>query len=610
MDTLIPPVVEHREHMQKQVSPDDKTNRRFLPFFFKALTWASLTYLLGKEFAAGRFWIVVVSVILFSVPIGLCGIYGNTIRQIHLINSLISRGHFYRWYSRRLLMGIVWVLWALGTSFFMLIQFHTYNILEWVVFFLVIPVFWLTYCVIRRIVVSEWKPYLVTNMALEWSRRFCALIMLVIYVLLTMFLSETPEYASLQDAVIAQQAMVADMTGSAVVFEVSQYLAIYDGFKAYAFGHIGAWDALLAMVILGIGGYVVFFNACAILSCFLIPRVEFRRVFGPLSDADQPRAITPLRIAAIFAVTTFLALFIYLPLFAYIEGWVRQTPEVARIRQNTESLVILRVEKIDDAYFKEGTFAQLQDARIDALHEVDVSLAHLEGQADRAFDRIEANVDGYLDWYYSLAGEYSRIGKLLIGEIEEYMTSKLAESLQQGDAFKEIQFALNNALAVHDTAQMKYRQAAQAIMNQNRIDLADLPVNVVQLMSLKDVLNPPVHKDIVSLKGRLLAGGGGAAVAATVTAVATKKIIGKIVGKNVLKVAAKALAKVVVSKTAGTAGGAAAGAAAGAAVGSIVPGPGNGYRSRCGRHSRRLCRRGDDRQDALDAGGIDKPGRF
>lgn len=60
----------------------------------------------------------------------------------------------------------------------------------------------------------------------------------------------------------------------------------------------------------------------------------------------------------------------------------------------------------------------------------------MEGQVDRAFDRMEQNVDGYLDWYYSLTAEYVRLAKLLTGDIEGYMEQKLSEHIQKGEAYE------------------------------------------------------------------------------------------------------------------------------------------------------------------------------
>lgn len=539
-------------------------------FFLKTLIWGALTYLIAKNFATNHLWIVVLSVFLFSVPISLSGIYSSTIRQIRRLTIFAKRGWIFRLLSGRPLKVISWVSWALGTSFFMLIQFHTYNTLDWITFFLVIPVFWIIFCISRRLIASELRCYLATEMALVWSRRLSPLVMLMIYVALMVHVGATVTYSSLQEAINAQASAVADMTGSSLVWEISQYLAFYDGAKAYALGRLGSQDTLGALALLGIGGFVVFYNACTILSSFLIPSKEYRRVFGPLSDADEPPPVPLLRITILAGGTTFLAFFIYLPMFAYLEVWVQQTPEVASVRQSLE----LKVEQIDDAFFQEGTLAQLQNARVDAVRKVDIALAHLDGQIDRAFDGIEANVDGYLDWYYSLVGEYTRIAALLIGKLEDHMAKKLEETLQQGDPFKEVEAALNNTLATHETALREYQQVARSIMDQNRIVPAGSSIHVVQRMSLEEVLNPPVHQDILKLQERMLVSGGTGAIAGAVTAVVVKKIVAKVVGKNIIKMAAKALAKVVASKAVASAGGASAGAATGAAVGSLVPGIG------------------------------------
>ena len=549
-------------------TPSDAAIFAFIPFFLKSVVWCGLTYFMATHFATSQFWIVVLSVFLFSVPIALSGIYAATIRQIRRLHIFANRGRLFRLFSGRPLKVVLWVCWALFTSFFMLVQFHTYSAMEWSIFFLVIPVFWFVFSGFRKFIGHEIKPYLITSMALAWSRRVCPVLMLLFYLGMAGYYGDATTYPSLADAISARKAAVADMTGSALVQEVSQYLAFYDGVKAYSLGRLGELEALWQLALIGIGNLVVFYNACAILSCFLIPGVEYRRVFGPLSDADKPPSVPLSRVAAVSAVTAFLALFIYLPLFCYIEAWVQQTPEMADTRQKAESWVIEKVEKIGDEFFKEGTIAQLEKAKMEALRNVEVSLAYLEGQADRAFDRLEGNVDVYLDWYYSLVGEYARIANLPVGGLEDYMIQKLEECLQQGDAFKEVEASVNRALSDHKKAWQAYQQTIGKIMDRNRLIPDGSSFQIVQKASLKDIIEPPVF---MGVQARLLTAGGAGAAAGVVTAVVIKKIIAKIMGKSVVKLAAKALTKVVVSKTAGSVGGAGAGAAAGAAIGSVVP---------------------------------------
>jgi hypothetical protein len=154
------------------------------------------------------------------------------------------------------------------------------------------------------------------------------------------------------------------------------------------------------------------------------------------------------------------------------------------------------------------------------------------------------------------------------------MKEKLEASLQQQDAFRDVQATIAETIALHDAIQKEYQKAAENIMAENRIDPAYFSVDVRQHMSLENALKAPIHKDIINLKNRLMLSAGGGAVVGLITATVGKKIVAKVAGKAVLKTASKALAKVVASKTVGSAGGAAAGATAGAAAGSIVPGVG------------------------------------
>jgi hypothetical protein len=277
--------------------------------------------------------------------------------------------------------------------------------------------------------------------------------------------------------------------------------------------------------------------------------------------------VPPRRFALTTALFTFAVLFIYVPTFSAVEYRLRSHPQMAQAREEALAWAVPRVEQIEDRFFRPGTMEQLTEARLKALHRVEVSMVHLDGQIDRAFDLMENNVDHYLDWYYSLPGEYARIMKLLLGEIEDYMKEKLEEHLLRGDPFKNVEVALNKAIREHEAAMEEYREAAREIMERNRVSLAeDARFKVVSRMSLQEVLDPPGHKDLIDFKTRM----GGGAAAGLVTGVVVAKVIGKLAGKNIFKLAAKSVAKVVGSKAAGTAGGTAAGAAAGLAVGGPV----------------------------------------
>ncbi len=544
-----------------------------LSFTLLALLWAGLTFVLAREFAVNEIWVVVLGVWAFSIPLMLNGVYAGTVRQIRRLTLFAHRGWFHRLLSGRLLKTLLWFCWAVGSSFFMLIQFHTYTELEWAAFFLVIPVFWLVFALCRALIARELKPYLVTGLALTWARRICPLLMLLVNAGLILHLAAPPEYPSIPEAIANHKSATATMTGSALVWEAAQYLAVYDGLKAYALGRIGQVDALPALVLFALGSLVVFYNACAMLSCFLIPVAEYRRVFGPLSDADVPPPVPAARMAAVTAVFTFVSLFLYVPTFSALENWIRFSPEPRQAREQAEAWAVPRLEQIDDLFFRPGTIEKLHHAELEALRQAEISLAHLVGQADRAFDRMEVNVDAYLDWYYSVFAEYARIANLLVGELEDYMAQKMEEKLLQGVSMDGLEQAIQTALHEHETALYAYQKKVERIMAENQVELAPgSRFEVVRQVAMHDLL---VHDDLIGFRSRMLASGGAGGVAGGVSgvlaAVMVKKIVGKVAGKSVFKLAAKSAAKLAVGKAAGSAGGAAAGAAAGAAIGSVVP---------------------------------------
>jgi hypothetical protein len=328
----------------------------------------------------------------------------------------------------------------------MLIQFHTYDFLEWGVYFLVIPVFWLIFVTTHRFYGKELKPYLVTHSSLHLARKICPVVMLLIYVLCHILLDYFTIYPTLASAVSVEKSKVADITGSALVMETSQLLAFFNGIKAYVLGKIAQLEPTWHIVILCLGNLVIFYNACCILSCFLIPNIEYRRILAPLTEDAIPPKPSTTRIVIAFAVFSFIAGSIFLQTVASLDGYLRKTPEFKEYRENFEHQTLVKAELIENHFFKEGTIQELNVAKLESIKEIEIAYIRVENQLDRAFDRLEDNVDDFLDWYYSLWGEYSRLGKLLVGELETYMEDKMIEYFEKGDVFGPFQYELNSLM--------------------------------------------------------------------------------------------------------------------------------------------------------------------
>jgi hypothetical protein len=532
----------------------------FRPFLVMSLVWLALAYLAGQKIASLPFGFVVISVLIFAVPVALSGAYSSAVNQTRVVSYYKTSGRAYKLLSGRVIRSILWVIWALTTSFFMLLQFSTYSSLEWVALVLVVPVYWLAHQYSHRFLSVELKKrYVITDFSIVWARLWCPAIMVVVYAGLILAFSSVQNFASLSEALAAKRSGIPEIAGSAVAQVALRLMSFADGIEAYLVGDLKQFGEYLPLLLKVIGGYVVFFNACATFACFVIPSREYRRVFGPVSDDDTPAPLPKNRVALASALITFVAIFVYVPLFAQLEKWTGDHPNVIEAIKKVER----QAERIDGELYNPGTIEKLEVAKAVALGKLNVSRAKLDGQIDRAFDQMENNVDRYLDWYYSLMAEYVRLAKLMTGEIEGYMARNLYEQLQQGEAFKVVSDAIAAALASHMNVMAEYHQTVKAIMDASRMVLpTGAEAKVVKDVSLNDILSLPTHLDVVAFEGRAAGGAVAAGVSATIAA--------KVASKGVFKAAAKALSKMAVSKATAVLGG----AAVGAAIGSVLPGIG------------------------------------
>ena len=174
--------------------------------------------------------------------------------------------------------------------------------------------------------------------------------------------------------------------------------------------------------------------------------------------------------------------------------------------------------------------------------------------------QLDAAVERYLDWYFSLGAEWGRILSLLTGDVSRFLQNKLSETLgatpglegwvqtlqkqalSRGAALAEGQQRIEETLARHHLA----LSPGQCLV---RAEVSSLPA-----LELRDARQ--------RLTASALVGTGGGAFAAAVA--------GKAMAKASMKAAGKVLAKAAAKQGLGKAGA----AAAGAAVGSVVPGIG------------------------------------
>ena len=571
-------------------SPGDWSCRQ-LPFLAMAALWVAAIYAVSRVWAVEQLVFVGVGMLLLGVPMCLAGICSGTLRQQRKVSAMFRRqGWLYRLWLGRWLRILMWTIWGLGMSAVLLLQLHLYDHVGWAALVLIVPLFSIVFTTIhRRLSSAGMHEDVAVTQALTWSRWLCPALIVLLYVVAMTWLGDPPKHATINAAIDARTETTNDWAGNALIGEALRGFAYFHGIEAYVLGHLRAMDVasgwwLLALLAMGIGNFALLYNACLALSCFRIPRAGFMQ--ANLLPRSAGSAFT------VAVVATFLPIFIFLPLLARLEPWASEVADQRqRVEERTTPFVepLLPVEKIrgdancvtDDisneagpaCLYRQGTVEEIRIARTEAASLVGAAADQLRREVDVAFARLENDAVGeYLDWYYSLAGEYGRLWMLLTGgtaRLEERLTEKANEIFGHEQWFIGVNAAMERLFAADEQARLAYERAERDILERNRVDAQQTEVEVVLTDSLEDVIQPFSYKDFVPAVHRFgIAGVGGSAAGAGVARIVAHKVTAKMFGKSLIKVAAKAPIKALASKVG-------VGALAGGVAGTVVPIAGN-----------------------------------
>ena len=570
-----------------EVDPRDWSCRQ-LPFVAMATLWVLAVFAVSRDWAMEQLAFVGIGMLLLGVPMCLAGICSGTLRQQRRAAAFFLRqGWLYDLWVGRTLRILMWTIWGLGMSFLLLLQFHVYERAGWVVLILIIPLFSVISAAIhRRLLNAGMHADVAVTQALAWSRWICPALFLVLYVLAMTWLGDPPQHATIDAAITAKKVAAADeWGGNALVGEALRGLAYFHGLEAFVLGNLRSMDVpwglwMLALFGTSIGNFALLYNACLALSFFRIPRAGFIQAnLVPRSAAAAFKVVV---------VTTFLSVFIFPQLLAQLEPWASEfASHRKKVEETTTSVVeaLLPVEQINgdvncsgggqiDAdehrcLYRQGTVERIKNARTEAASSVGAAADQLRGEVNAAFARLENDaVNEYLDWYYSLTGEYGRIIVLLTGgtsRLEGYLTEKADETFGREQWFAGVNTGIERVFAADENARTAYEQAVRDILDRNRIDPQHAAVEVVLTKSLEDILQPSFYQDFIPAAHRFgVAGAAGSAAGAGVGGIIAQKVTAKMLGKSVIKLAAKAPVKALASKVG-------AGALAGAAAGTVSP---------------------------------------
>ncbi|GAA8227292.1 hypothetical protein HpKG54_02800 [Helicobacter pylori] len=167
----------------------------------------------------------------------------------------------------------------------------------------------------------------------------------------------------------------------------------------------------------------------------------------------------------------------------------------------------------------------------------DKMYSKVDAQIDNLFDSIENNVDKFLDWHYSLKGNYSELALLVAKKlglsVEDALFNKLQEKLLGADYKQRLKTMTDNISDAFISLLRQHKKDTEKIATQGVADISQVAE------SLKNI-NDRIERDLKLKKGFAAAIGATAGVGAGAL---MKKLAPKLVEKLGTKLGAKFLAK-------------------------------------------------------------------
>lgn len=512
--------------------------------------------------------------LVLATPSGVFGTYLMTLRRIHRLGMWAPDSFAVRWLSGPWLALAVGVLTAFLTAAALSLRLSVADWIDLTLLAVCVAILGLILHVRGNWLRSQFQPLYGPGKSLFWAAVGSAGLMSLLDPVARIAVGAYGAHGTLREAIEAARRQATWLGDSAVSNFTSGWGSVWSGLEQFLLGRLAedsgplTW---LALFVAGLSRFPLYFAAGLTVCAFLLPQIEYKRILLNSSSDGEVSIIPARRIALVSASITILLFFVYIPIVAIFETAIGNRPAA----RSPEATIIRSVEVIGDHYHSAGTMEEVRRLAIVMMDDRREALGPVESALNDGFSMMRENVDSYLDWYYSLPGEWTRVANLLTGNIESHLARKLSEELGAGQPFAEFERAVEAAFLGEARRRDEFRQRAIELIAARRVEVApEEEVEVLVRAEQEDLLSLPTHSGLTTLEQRLGVTVATSGVSGVVAATAARQVLVKVAARGTIRTAATAIVRLTGVRAASGGGGAAAGAAAGAVVGSVVPGIG------------------------------------
>jgi len=498
------------------------------------------------------------AIVVLAIP-SMAGLWHRSaMRRLARIHQFAPERWLGRWSARRVLGQVGGALVAVALSAAVVLQSPFFGISEWALL-AVVPLLFLA---LRHAALTRAGPlYSRDAYAASGASRLAHL--LTVSVLLVAWLVVRYVTAADADRPIAELVYELQAGWPQVETATARWavdagawtqatLAMLDGP-----GSASWWRVLIALFVLPL---TVFVYATWSAAGASLEVAAWRRMLGAsLTDAEVPPRIALRRLVA-YGVASIAATAIGVLVFAQADA------ALGRQERFLALAALPQCERIGARVYSLGTFAKVQ-AYDSVLEERMASRRTTACARIAEVGRVaERNVDAYLDWYFSLGGDWTRFALMFAGDVESLLEVKfnklVAADPRIVSLIGELQLDQHYLLEVASVG----RNGLVDLLEQQRLVLDERQCKVVTEAG-KGIAALPRYD---GLRTRMIASAATGVVAGAIAG----RLTARAMQRASMQAAGKVLGRATAKRSLSRLGSAGAGVAAGALAGSVVPGVG------------------------------------
>lgn len=546
--------------------------RRWGAYLAKAIVLVGLLCLVGHTAPLMPPAGIALAWAVLSAASALGLVYCAVIKKTHNRAKYREGGMLHKLNEGRILRMIGAFVLAAACMAGLILESPKWDVGEWILVAAAIPAYAAVLVVVLRKLGREYEaPYRAAS-AIKWSSVIVAVLLCVAYAAISL-LEPATTFGSATEAFMAAQQPF-ESSPSALMSEAGLLASLADGLAAYGMSEAAGMAFPLYVIcrIALVAG--AFFSVANLLGACSLERVELRRVFAPLGTPGEhgTRGHVVGKYVAAAEVLPVCLCAAFLGADLAVDR-ASETEEFTAAESFVRDQAGMAAFVLDGKYYEQQAVAELIDeARQKSETLYADAREKLVPLINASYDARVANVDNYLDWYYSLPADYERLATMITGTAESFVAEQFQNQIEQGIDDSQLEAEFDSF--VEQASQLK-AGIEQELAGYGLSGVPEWLVTTKEMLA-DDFLSQPLEptEKLMDAGARIGIGTatgvvGGALAKTLVEKAMTKQFCSKVVTK-ISSMAASRAAGGVVGGALGTIGGplgTVAGVAAGTALG-------------------------------------------